>query len=83
MDASLLRERDAFRKKAMAQPAVEKKRPKPGSFSGRPQAKKKKPGSSAMGKLLSTVDLRAMSSFKACSNHDYPYNVCSLGLSQD
>lgn len=33
----------------MAQPAVEKKRPKPGSFSGRPQAKKKKPGSSAMG----------------------------------
>ncbi|XP_072021257.1 general transcription factor IIE subunit 2-like [Amphiura filiformis] len=43
MDPSLLRERDAFRKKAMAQPAVEKKRPKPGSMSGRPPPKKKKP----------------------------------------
>ncbi len=52
MDPALLRERDAFRKKAMAQPAVEKKRPKPsGSMSGHPPQKKKKPGFSTPGKL--------------------------------
>ena len=53
MDPALLRERDAFRKKAMAQPAVEKKRPKPGSLSGRPPPnKKKKPGWATPGRYF-------------------------------
>ncbi len=40
MDAGLLREREAFRKRALAQPVVEK-RPKP-SASSQQQAKRKK-----------------------------------------
>lgn len=44
MDQALLREREAFLKRAKSQPVVEKKRPKAGS-SKEPPPKKKKPGS--------------------------------------
>ncbi|XP_041460072.1 transcription initiation factor IIE subunit beta-like [Lytechinus variegatus] len=43
MDQALLREREAFLKRAKSQPVVEKKRPKTG-FSTEPPPKKKKPG---------------------------------------
>ncbi|KAI8504028.1 PREDICTED: general transcription factor IIE subunit 2-like [Branchiostoma belcheri] len=43
MDPALLREREAFKKRALATPAVEKRKPKPDDFTSRKPAKKAKP----------------------------------------
>ncbi|XP_066283454.1 general transcription factor IIE subunit 2-like [Branchiostoma lanceolatum] len=43
MDPALLREREAFKKRALATPAVEKRKPKSDDFSSRKQAKKARP----------------------------------------